>query len=305
MLPTHRLYSTLLKSALLSLTLIGNSFAAPERVLVSIKPLHSLISHITEGINQTELLLDRQQSAHHFQLRPSQKRLINQSDIFFYSSDNIEYFVAALKNTSDNIEFIELAQAPGLKVLPVRGFHDHDNHQPTDADIDGHIWLSIENAQHISRYIAAILSKRAPQYAQQYENNLKILLNKLSALKKVNLALLSKIKEIPFLVYHDAYQYFEHENELSGAHFITTSAEHSLGIKRVRSLKQLIKNKNIQCIFYEPPNIPPLITILTENNATRLAAIDPAGIQLEAGKQHYFNLLQQTTQTLFDCLGTR
>jgi len=90
--PLHKL--TILNLLLFSIT--TNSFAKPATVLVSIKPLHSLVSYITDGVNPTRLLLSQQQSPHHFQLRPSQKRMINNADIFFYSSDNIETFVPAL-----------------------------------------------------------------------------------------------------------------------------------------------------------------------------------------------------------------
>ncbi len=293
------------KLTILSLLLFfiaSNSYARPANVLVSIKPLHSLISHITEGINATELLLKKQQSAHHFQLRPSQKRLINQADIFFYSSDAIESFVPALKNTTENLQFIPLTDIADIVYLTTRSFDSNKHH--TD-DIDGHIWLSIKNAQQISRYVTEILSKKYPGYASRYQQNLDALLIKLETLKQENASLLSKTKDVPYLVYHDAYQYFELENKLSAAYFITTSPQHSPGIKRVKELKQLIEDKHIQCIFYEPPNIPALVKTLAENKSVTLSALDPVGSQIPSGKQHYFTLMQQTAITLNNCLSQK
>lgn len=294
---------------LLLLTLPSSSLAEPPRVVVSIKPLHSLISHITEGISDSRLLLEQQQSPHHFQLRPSQKRLINQADIFFYSSNNLESFVEKLKANSKQLTFIELARIPQIKPLAARSFHSHDDdhdsgkHEIEDNNVDGHIWLSVENAQHISVAAEKILSQHDPENEQHYQANLQRLLSKLKTLQKQNLALLNKLSDQPFLVYHDAYQYFEIENKLSGAHFVTTSPEHTPGIKRIKELKQLIKQEGIQCIFYEPPNIPSLVKTLTENTTMTLAAIDPAGSQLPAGKQHYFTLMQQTASILHKCLN--
>ena len=141
---------------LLSFLMMANSHAKPAEILVSIKPLHSLVSNITEGVNQTRLLLTHQQSPHHFQLLPSQKRLINKADIFFYSSDNIETFVPALKNTTQNLQFIQLSHIPGINALSVRGFHDHDTHN--SAEVDGHTWLSFHNAKIISQHITKTLS---------------------------------------------------------------------------------------------------------------------------------------------------
>ncbi len=292
------------KSTLFTLLLFfitANSYAKPTEVLVSIKPLHSLISNITDGVNQTRLLLTQQQSPHHFQLLPSQKRLINKADIFFYSSDNIETFVPALKNTTNHLQFVQFTHIPKINTLGTRSFHSHTKHN--SIDIDGHIWLSIDNARIISQYVTDILSKKSPEHAIQYNKNLDTLLLKLDKLKQENQFKLKKFKHIPYLVYHDAYQYFEVENKLTGARFITTDPENHPGIKRIRNLKTLINTENIQCIFYEPPDIPSLLNVITENRSVKLSALDPAGLQIPMGKQHYFQLLRQTATTLSYCLS--
>jgi len=301
---TYRLIK-LTSLTLLLFSITVNSFAndnkrASLNILSSIKPLHSLISHITDGANQNKLLLTQQQSAHNFQLLPSQKRLINNTDIFFYSSDSIEGFVPALKNTTKHVEFIQLSKIPGINTLPVRSFHSHQHHESDHTD--GHIWLSIENAKIIANYASRILSKRSPEHIELFEKNLKSLLLKLNSLQQENHRLLAKHKDKSYLVYHDAYQYFEVENNLSGAHFITSDPDHAPGIKRITELRKLIDSENIQCIFYEPPNIPALLYTLTENKSVNLSAIDPAGLNIPMGKKHYFQLLRQTATSLDNCL---
>jgi len=290
---------------LLIFSITVNAFANDNdnkslNILVSIKPLHSLISHITEGVNQNKLLLTQQQSPHNFQLLPSQKRLINNAGIFFYSSDSIESFVPALINTTQNVEFIQLSRIPGINSLPVRSFHSHQHHDSNN--IDGHVWLSIENAKIIAKYVSRILSERSPDYTDRYNQNLKKLLLKLNNLKQKNFSLLNKHKDKAYLVYHDAYQYFEVENTLTGAHFITSDPDHAPGIKRITELRKLIDSENIQCIFYEPPNIPALLYTITEKKSVQLSPIDPAGLNIPMGKQHYFQLLRQTATSLDNCL---
>lgn len=313
MLASHiRKNSFKLISAILLLALSSTSQANSPRILVSIKPLHSIISHITDGVTQTELLLDKQQSPHHFHLRPSQQRMLNQADIFFYSSPQLEGFVESLKHNTDRLQFVELSSVDSIRSLPARGFHTHEEHTANEhksrdrdstRNIDGHIWLSIENAKIIAQYTASLLSRKDPENTSRYQANLQALLNKLDTLKKNNFKLLSTINQQAFLVYHDAYQYFELENNLTNAHFVTINPEHTPGIKRIKELKRLINEENIHCIFYEPPNIPSLLTTLSENSEIHLMAMDPAGSQLAAGKQHYFTLMQQTASILHTCLS--
>ncbi len=297
-------FRALFKLSCLSLLLLmistNTQAGKPAKVLVSIKPLHSIISHITSGINQTELLLQQQQSPHDFQLRPSQKRRINQADILFYSSDSIEGFIPALKNTSGALSFIELSRIPTIKTLPLRSFHSHHQHSSAH-NIDGHIWLSVENARIIANYVTQMLSKLSPEYAEHYVQNLNALLLQLDELQQQNRQTLNQYQSTPYLVYHDAFQYFEQENNLNNAYFVTTSPQHSPGIKRVKALRQLINDKNIQCVFYEPPSMPALLTTLTENTNLTLAALDPAGVQIPSGKAHYFKLMRQTATTLSTC----
>ncbi len=299
--PMFTSYIIRLPLGLLFLFWLNFVHAATDRIVVSIKPLHSLISHITEGVNQTELLLDQQQSPHHFQLRPSQQRMLSNASIFIYSSDSLEGFAQKLKATSKNILFVELSSIDTIKPLPARDFGD-DHHDHAHS-IDGHLWLSIDNARKIAGHIAQLLSQRSPEHSNIYSQNLASLTQRLNNLQQQNRQILAEHSEDNFLVYHDALQYFEVENQLSGAHFITTSPEHRPGIRRIKQLKQLISEKQIRCIFYEPPVIPPLIKTLSKDTAAKLASIDPAGSSLVTGKQQYFELMTQIARTLHQCLG--
>ncbi len=278
------------------------------RIVVSIKPLHSIVSQITHGVTQPALLLEQEASAHHFQLRPSQQQKISQAELFFYSCEQIERFVEK-QNPGGDTEFIRLASLETLQLLGNRDFHhQHNEHGETEHlaahNIDGHIWLSITNAIAISNYLKHLLSERDPAHQAQYQANAGRYIQQLNQLKADNQKKLASFSQQPFLVYHDAYQYFEKENHLQGAHFITSSPDINPGIRRVQYLKELIRTKNIRCVFYEPPNIPPLVATISENQPVQLVALDPIGAQLEAGADHYVQLMQQTAEQIHRCLST-
>ena len=302
-------YKPVLIYFLLLLSLASNSHASTPKILVSIKPLHSLVSNLTQGVTTPQLLLDKQASAHNFQLKPSQKRKLSQADLFIYSSNNIESFVEALEQSQSGTRFIQLSQLNGIEQLQNRDFnHHHDDHHESQhsedsSNIDGHIWLSIHNAIQISRQLSELLIEYDPEHKNIYQNNLQAFELELDKLQKFNRLLLKPIKHKPFLLYHDAYQYFEHENQLTNAKFVTSSPDVNPGIKRIKQLKQLIQNDNIQCVFYEPPSIPPLLKTLTEDHPVTLMALDPIGSQLNAGIDHYIKLMKQTASKMQRCLN--
>ena len=309
-------YKALLTYYFLLLFTTFSSHAGTPEILVSIKPLHSLVSNITLGVTTPQLLLDKQASAHHFQLKPSQKRKLSQADLFIYSDNNIESFVEKLEQPKNKTQFIQLSQLNSIKKLPNRGFdqhNEHDAHHHEDTghenalnnqNIDGHIWLSINNAKHISRHLAEVLIDMDPVHKSIYQKNLLAYTLQLDKTKSANTRLLKPIQHKTFLVYHDAYQYFENENQLTNVRFVTSSPEVKPGIKRVRQLKKLIRDKNIQCVFYEPPSIPPLLKTLTEDRSAKLVPLDPIGSQLGAGTDHYLTLMQLTASKVHSCLNS-
>ena len=103
-------------------------------------------------------------------------------------------------------------------------------------------------------------------------------------------------------MFHDAFQYFEHEFQLRPARYVTTSPEHISGVRNVQSLKQHIEQNNIQCIFYEPPEIPSIIATLVDDRAIKVLPLDPLGAQLDAGPQLFFNLIEAIANKLYQCM---
>lgn len=316
--PARRLLSGLCISFLIASQLHSQAHAQTTaqtaadtpRIVVSIKPLHSIVSQITLGVTQPALLLEQEASAHHFQLRPSQQQKISQAELFIYSSEQVESFVEKQQQRGST-QFIRLASLESLQLLSSRDFHHHHNDnkakpqtQTTAHTIDGHIWLSIDNAIAISEYLSGLLGKRDPAHQTQYQANATRFIQQLVQLKADNQKKLADFSQQAFLLYHDAYQYFEKENNLQGAHFITSSPDINPGIRRVRYLKQLIRTENIRCVFYEPPNIPPLVATISENQPVQLVALDPIGAQLNAGADHYIQLMQQTAEQIQRCLST-
>jgi zinc transport system substrate-binding protein len=306
----HKRVRELLAALCISFLIASQAHAQTNapRIVVSIKPLHSIVSQITLGVTQPALLLEQEASAHHFQLRPSQQQKISQAELFIYSSEQIESFVEK-QNQQGDTEFIRLASLESLQLLGNRDFHhqhnghDEDQHS-TQHSIDGHIWLSISNAIAISNYLKRLLSERDPAHQAQYQANTSRYIQQLNRLRDDNQKKLADYSQQAFLVYHDAYQYFEKENNLQGAHFITSSPDINPGIRRVQYLIQLIRKENIRCVFYEPPNIPPLVETISENQPVQLVPLDPIGALLDPGADHYVQLMQQTANQVYHCLST-
>ena len=84
---------------LLSLNNVGAQ--STPNVVVSIKPIHSIVTALMEGVSRPQLLLESSDSAHTFHLKPSQLNLLSNADLVITIGDGFE---TGLKKTLRNIK---------------------------------------------------------------------------------------------------------------------------------------------------------------------------------------------------------
>ena len=299
------LHAKIASAVILLIACWSNSLFAAPKILTTIKPIHSLVSGLTKNVTEVDLLLDGIQSPHDFHLKPSDRRHIEEADFIIYAADEIENFISELKQATNNKQFITLSKIPNLTLLKARSTHAHQGHNHKHGAHDGHIWLSIENAKTILHHLADILANADPSHRDIYLKNRNRLVNRLNSLKTRIQLLTEDIADRPFIQFHDAFQYFEHEYSLNNSLFVTVSPEQKIGIKRIRYLKQQIRQKSIGCIFYEPPQPPKILDTLIENTPIKAFPLDPIGIELPKGEDLYFNLLDNVAQQLQVCFNTK
>lgn len=256
-----------------------NTQAKEPNVIVTIAPIHSLVTEIMEGVAKPYLLLKPGESPHTYSLRPSKVRLLHVADLIIWVSPNMESFLEKSLNII-NAPKIKLIDLPNLNLL----------------NTDPHIWLDPDNAQVMVQAIASTLANIDSVHAQTYFNNANNLVIKIKALDEQLKLKLAPIQNLPYLVFHDAYKYFEHHYKLAAVGSIKLSPETRLSVKRVYKLRRQIKRQNIRCIFSEPQFQSPLVRIITEDTSVKNGILDPLG------NGSYFDLLNNLTDSLTNCL---
>ena len=179
--------------------------------------------------------------------------------------------------------------------------HEHDHHD--HAVIDPHIWLSVDNARAMVRIIARELIALDSQNRARYLANQKRLLAKLNSFEKTLRAKIEPIADAPYLVYHDAYRYFEREFNLHSLGAVVLGAHRPPGVKRAREVLRMMRSEGVRCVFREPQFSPKLVQALAAEGDVRIGVLDPLGAQLPPGEGAWFALLDNLAESLRDCLG--
>jgi zinc transport system substrate-binding protein len=273
-----------------------------------------------EGIGTPTLLVEGVASPHSFALKPSGVRAINAADVFVRVSETLEPFTGkVVRALPDDMRLVTLAEAPGVKLLDRRtsGAFEPQTHEaaehaaasdlvhPKDADDrnkDGHIWLDPDNAKAIVTYLAEVLGEAAPETVGKLRANAVRLNARIDALAAALEAEMRPLEDKPYLVFHDAYQYFERRFGLDAVGAITLSPELQPGAKRLTELRRKIKALAAVCVFAEPMFQPSLVAAVTEGTSARSGTLDPHGSGLEPGADLYFELMANMGAGLKACL---
>ncbi len=280
------------------------AIAGAPVVIASIKPVHSLVAGVMAGIGTPKLLVGGAASEHDYALRPSQAKALSQADLIFWIGPQLESFlIRPLSSLAPAAGQIALSTVAGVRLLPVRNAATlHEAQAPSDEKPqDMHIWLDPDNAAAMVREIAAQLQARDPANAAAYASNAAALAVRLQASKNSIMARLATAAMPPYMVFHDAYQYFEARFGLRPTAIISLDPERPPGAGRIRKLRQTILDANVACVFAEPQFEPRLIRTLTQGTPAHAAVLDPLGAGLPEGGDMYFMLLDQLTMALTGC----
>ncbi|MEV8468058.1 zinc ABC transporter substrate-binding protein [Fluviibacterium sp. DFM31] len=334
MMPLDRLVPVLTASLLAA----APAHAAPD-VVTDIAPVHALVARVMDGVGAPEMLVQPGASPHDHAMRPSQARALQQADLVFHVGAGLTPWLdKALGSLSSEEAVVALADVPGVRQLPSRDLavfaegdddhedhddhdehEDHDGHQDdhedhdadTDDDhqhahgaVDPHLWLDPANALAWLGAIADSLSAHDPDNAAAYRANANTARDELDQLSAQIQTALAPVRDRPFIVYHDAYQYFEAAFDIPATGAVAVSDAQDPGAARIARIKAEVAEQGIVCVFTEPQFDPKLVQTVFDASGARIGIMDPLGAGLDPGPQLYPQMLTGLADALIECLSS-
>ncbi len=301
-------------SCLATLLLSTSALAAPK-VIASIVPVHSIVASVMGDIGTPELLLSGRNSEHTASLSPQQLSDLGKADVVFMIGAGLEHKLGQVSG-SDAVggkTFTALSEAAGIKTLPVRQGgtfevheehegEEHDDHDEAILKFDPHVWLDPENVKAMTNAVAADLSKVDPEHAKTYEANAAAYVASLDQLMADISAETNPIQNKPFVVFHDAYQYFEKRFGLTAVGSISDISAAAPSAKRLNEIRSKLEETKAVCVFREPQFDAKYVTVVLEGSKAKPGILDPIGSDITPGPKAYAKLLNQLATGAGDCL---
>ncbi len=303
---------TTLSTAICGLWLSGMVSADVPQVTTDIPVTHSLVTRVMAGIGTPDLIVNRGASPHDYSLRPSNAASLEAADLVFWiSSELTPWLEGALKTLAADAKVIELMDTKASTVLPFREGttfethshrHKHDEDEHATVNVDPHGWLDPYNGKTWLDVIATELSKIDPENTDIYFDNVSQGKTDIDAVISEIDATLATFRGTNFIVYHDAYQYFERRFDVLAAGSISMGDVSDPSPARIAEIRQTVEELDMTCVFSEPQFNPELVATVVDGTKARARVIDPLGTRLALGADFYLNLLRNIAQTMASCL---
>lgn len=272
------------------------------RVLASLKPLHSIVSAVTDGITEPELLLEGNISPHLFQMKPSHIRAISDADVVVWAGEGVERFLPSMLEKF-NAEALSFSMEDHARVQH-RARDKHSGHNHDHDQIDSHFWLDPQNAISLAVALADKLSSIDPLHADQYKSNADAFILHIGSTTEVVKKLISVATGRRYLIYHDSLQYLEQAFELGDAIIVAPQPQVQAGGRRLRELHNTIARQQVGCLITEPQFQSPVVTGLAEDFGVQAVLIDPLATDYRVGKALYSDWLINIATSIADCFAS-
>ena len=308
---------------IITLLFISNTsvFASETKgVITTIQPINALVNAVIGNTGGSTSLIPSEVSPHEFKLKPSDVKSLQDGNIIFYISSHLESSITKVfKNLPKNIKIVNLMEETGVNHLAIRDNeewerHDHhddhdkhakkdDHHDDHEKEDDVHIWLDPDNAIKIIQKVNKELSLLFPENSQIYNKNATDIINKITELKREIKEELLSIKDKPYIVFHDAYQYFEKVFGLNAVGSIALEDDVATSPKQISYIRNKIIKSNVSCVFQEPQFDSKLVKTVVEGTDAKIGTLDPLGVDIANKKDFYLQLLRNMSKSLKECLG--
>ena len=331
---SRKLSSVFATAALMSST----ALADVPNVAVDIAPVHSLVARVMQDVGAPDLIIRSGASPHDYRLRPSEAKALQDANLVIWMGKELTPWMEdAVKTLSTEAAILTLLEKDETTLLEFResvlfeehdhddysdkdhaeteDHDDHDNHSDEDhaetedqdhdehahGAHDPHAWLSPKNAKIWLNLIAAQLSTADPDNASTYFVNAAAAVTEIDTLMADVSTMLDPIRGNSFIVFHDAYQYFETVFEFPASGAISLGDATDPSPARIARVQDRIQEQKIQCVLAEPQFKKGLVVTVLEGTDAKTSIIDPLGDALEPGPALYPQLIRNMAKTLVDC----
>ena len=271
--------------------LASNLASAQVSIATTVRPFQLIAESIVGESGTVTSIVGRQDSPHQFVLTPSDRLAIASADLLIWIGPELEVYLADfLNDESRSGSIITVLENPALTI-----------HKIND-EIDAHFWLNSDNGIALAKEIKDRLIEIDQAQAAQYQSRFESFVAEIETTNR-DLTERFSTSHNNYLVYHNAYQYFERQFGLQHSVALLADPETQPGIQHILRTRELVENSMPNCLLVEPESSMELATTLTDGMDIRTVSVDHLGYDVLPSDNPYRQLLLQVAESFESCIN--
>ncbi|MBA1443932.1 MAG: SCO family protein [Gammaproteobacteria bacterium] len=264
-------------------------------VVVSIKPIHSILAGLMEGTKGPQLLVSGEQSPLEFKPTDQQKHAMQSADLVIWVGPELETHLAeSIAALESRVRVIELLSSQSMKILLSRG---------DDTQRDPFFWLDDRNIIILLDDLTHLLVEADPLRTHIYQQNRRKLMQRLTRLDREYEYGYRGLKAGLGVQYYDTLHYFEQAYALTVLEHMGISPRQPGDAASLFKVRQRIVDGDAVCLLIEAGMSAEHAGLLTQGQEVNVGRLDSLGINLKPGPELYFQLMDHNTDTIKRCLN--
>lgn len=286
---------TRLSVILLMLCSVTVQAASDFDVVVSVKPVYSILAGLMKDVAQPELLISGQQTPFDFKLKPSQLERMKKAKLVIWVGPELEKTLQpAIKKLPDNVRVIELLSQPELKILPS---------QVNEKQRNPFFWMDDRNAIIMLDMLTRVLIKMDPLRSHIYERNRLRLLKPLKRIDREYEYGYRGLKSGVGVQYYDTLYYFEQAYALKVLDQVTDTPWDKAATQSLLRVRERLVSRQANCLFLDQSMPAENAQLITEGLEVNTGVLDVLGRHFKADESLYIKLMNFNTDVIKQCLN--
>ncbi len=274
---------------------IASANSNPPEIVVSIKPVHSIVTGLMKDIGTPALLIKDPQTPYDFTITATEKAQLKAAKLVIWVGPelekNLEPVIAQLPSSTTVVELLENTR---LKILPSRS---------NPSLRDPFFWMDDRNMIILLDELTELLIHIDPARSHVYARNRREMMVPLRRIDKEYEYGYRGLKAGMGVAYFDTLQYFEQAYALNILDRVTGTPWDSEKAVNMLKVRDRIQQQEAACLFLDISMHAGNLELIVKDQQINIGKLDVLGRGFSAGADLYLKMMQYNTDVIKQCLN--
>jgi cytochrome oxidase Cu insertion factor (SCO1/SenC/PrrC family)/ABC-type Zn2+ transport system substrate-binding protein/surface adhesin len=280
---------------LLLVSSVSSADSSSSEVVVSIKPIHSIVTGLMKDIGTPGLLIKNSQTPYDFTVSASDRAQLKAAKLVIWVGAELEKDLApVIEKLPATTTVAELLANTRLKILPSRS---------NPSLRDPFFWMDDRNIIILVDELTDLLMQIDPARSHVYARNRREMLVPLRRIDKEYEYGYRGLKAGSGVTYFDTLQYFEQAYALGILDRVTGTPWDRETAANMLKVRNRIQQNEAVCLFVDTSMHAGNLELIVKDQQINIGKLDVLGRNFSAGADLYLKMMQYNTDVIKQCLN--